>query len=160
MTGWANFFVAVVSAAAALTGLIFVGVSINLTKILSYAKLPNRALESLILLLNIVITGALCLVPGQADAWLGVEFLGLGIVVWVVVLILDRAMLRESEKLYKTHFRQNMLYNQVAILPYIVAGLLFLTHGQVGLYWLVPGILASFIKAIMDAWVLLVEIHR
>jgi hypothetical protein len=31
--GWANFFIAQVGAAAALTGLIFVGVSINLNKI-------------------------------------------------------------------------------------------------------------------------------
>ena len=35
-----------------------------------------------------------------------------------------------------------------------------ITHGFVGLYWLIPGILFSFIKALVDAWVLLVEIHR
>jgi len=39
----------------ALTGLIFVGVSINITKVLSFPKLPDRALLSLVLLLNILV---------------------------------------------------------------------------------------------------------
>jgi hypothetical protein len=34
MTGWENFFIAEMGASAALVGLIFVGVSINLTRIL------------------------------------------------------------------------------------------------------------------------------
>jgi hypothetical protein len=36
MLGWENFFVAEVGASATLTGLIFVSVSINLTKIMTY----------------------------------------------------------------------------------------------------------------------------
>ena len=51
---WSNFYVAVAGASAALTGLIFVGVSISLAKILSIPSLPNRALVSLILLLNVL----------------------------------------------------------------------------------------------------------
>jgi len=64
MTGWANFFLAQVSAAAALTGLIFVAVSINLTKILAYPTLPGRALEALLYLLTVLVIGTLGLVPG------------------------------------------------------------------------------------------------
>ncbi len=45
MTGWENFFVAEVGASAALAGLIFVGVSINLNRILSLPRLPDRALR-------------------------------------------------------------------------------------------------------------------
>jgi hypothetical protein len=48
MSGWENFFIAEVGASAALTGLIFVGVSINLARILSFPKLPNRALQPLL----------------------------------------------------------------------------------------------------------------
>jgi hypothetical protein len=43
MTGWESFFVAQVGASAAVAGLVFVGVSINLDKILKYAGLPGRA---------------------------------------------------------------------------------------------------------------------
>jgi hypothetical protein len=35
-----------------------------------------------------------------------------------------------------------------------------LTRGVGGLYLLVPAIIISFIKALLDAWVLLVEINR
>jgi len=35
-----------------------------------------------------------------------------------------------------------------------------LTVGDVGLYWIVPAVIFSFLKAIIDAWVLLVEINR
>ena len=54
----------------------------------------------------------------------------------------------------------NMTLTQFALLPYIVAGIIVLTRDAGGLYWLVPAIIISFIKAILDAWVLLVEINR
>jgi modulator of FtsH protease len=63
MEEWNDLYVAVAGAAAALTGLIFVGVSISLTKILSYPTLPNRALVSLILLLSILTFSILLLIP-------------------------------------------------------------------------------------------------
>ena len=43
---WAAFFTAVTGAAAALVGLLFVAVSINLDKILKNAMLPARAAET------------------------------------------------------------------------------------------------------------------
>jgi hypothetical protein len=32
--------------------------------------------------------------------------------------------------------------------------------GAEGLYWLVGGVILSFVVGVLDAWVLLVEIHR
>src|SRR5260370_31921286 len=59
LNGWANFFLAQVSAPAALTGLIFVAVSINLTKILTYPTIPGHALEVLLSLLTLLLIGTL-----------------------------------------------------------------------------------------------------
>ena len=53
-----------------------------------------------------------------------------------------------------------MVLTQFAVLPYVISGISVLTRGAGGLYWLVPAILISFIKAVLDAWVLLVEINR
>jgi hypothetical protein len=46
------------------------------------------------------------------------------------------------------------------MLPYLLAGVMILTSGQTGIYFLIPGIFISLVKALTDAWVLLVEIHR
>ena len=55
MEQWQNFLLAETGASAALTGLDFVGVSINLKRILSLPKLPSRALAALLLLLMILV---------------------------------------------------------------------------------------------------------
>jgi hypothetical protein len=49
---------------------------------------------------------------------------------------------------------------QGAVLLLLIAGvsLLLLTGG--GLYWLVPAVLLCMLDAVLDAWVLLVEILR
>jgi modulator of FtsH protease len=44
--------------------------------------------------------------------------------------------------------------------PYVIAGIFVLVGVPNGLYWLVPAAIFSFIKAILDTWVLLVEINR
>jgi hypothetical protein len=49
---------------------------------------------------------------------------------------------------------------QAAVLPLLIAGvsLLLLTGG--GLYWLFPGVILCMLLAVLDAWVLLIEIAR
>jgi modulator of FtsH protease len=45
---WSDFFVAEVGAAAALSGLVVVAISINLKRILTVPVLPGRAAETLL----------------------------------------------------------------------------------------------------------------
>jgi hypothetical protein len=79
---WESFFTSLISASAALTGLLFVAVSINLDKILKGSKfLPARAAESLATLLLVVVSSALTLVPQ------GVRLLGLEVLVLVVPML-------------------------------------------------------------------------
>jgi hypothetical protein len=160
MNQWANFFSAMAESAATLTGLIFVGASINLSKILSMPALPDRALESLILLLNILLASAQALIPGQAPEALGWRLLIISGIVWLFMIYLDTRIWRKGEKKYRRHAVQNMIFTQLAILPFIMASIVIVCQGYGGIYWLVPGISFSFIKAVIDAWVLLVEIHR
>ena len=146
--------------AATLTGLIFIGVSINLSKVLTMPALPDRALESLILLLNILIISAQALIPHRSTGIISIEFIMISSIVWGCMLFLDLRIWRRAEPRLQKHSLQNMVFSQLAILPYLVSGVLMLNHVDSAVYWLVPGIMISFIKAIIDAWVLLVEIHR
>src|SRR5947208_6599370 len=160
MIGWENFFIAEVGASAALVGLIFVGVSINLTRILSLPGLPNRALLALIILLAILVVCSLLLIPRQPVMLVGIEVLVVGLIVWITATMLDMTILQKKDPHYRSHYVLNIALTQFAVLPYVVAGIFMLTLGADGLYWLVPAIVISFIKAILDAWVLLVEINR
>ncbi len=74
--------------------------------------------------------------------------------------MLDVSILQTTEPKYRLPYMVNLVLTQLALLPYIIAGISVLTRGAAGLYWLVPAIVISFIKAILDAWVLLVEINR
>ena len=160
MEEWKDFFVAITGAAAALAGLIFVGTSISLTKILSYPSLPARISETLILLTTLLISSALCLIPNQSSLLLGLELFIIGVAVWIITLMLDNKMLKHTDKENKKHFVLSIFLSQFSVLPYIVSGIMLLVNGFSGIYWVIPGIVFSFIKSILDAWVLLVELNR
>jgi modulator of FtsH protease len=158
--GWESFFVAEVGASAALAGLVFVGVSISLEKILAHRSLPGRALESLVVLLIVLVLSSLMLVPEQSLTTVGLEILGVGVVGWVVVTALHVRRWRLVEPEFRSKSTPTILVGQVAVIPLVIAGIAVLAWGADGLYWLVPGVILCFLDAMLNAWVLLVEIHR
>ncbi len=160
MIGWHDFFIATAGASAALTGLVFVGVSINLNKILAVPTLPNRALISLLLLLTILIISLLILVPSESTESIGIEIFIVGFISWVTVLKVDYGIFTKKEKQYRNVYLFHIGLNQIAILPYLICGFNLYNGNTSGLYWLVVSVISSFIKASLDAWVLLIEINR
>jgi hypothetical protein len=76
---WHDLFAATAGAAAALAGLIFVAVSINLARILKFRNLPRRAVETLAIAVGLLLVSVLVLVPGQSSIVLGTEILVLGV---------------------------------------------------------------------------------
>jgi hypothetical protein len=65
-SGWQELGVAVAGASAALTGLVFVAVSINLDRILAYPWLSGRVGETVLLLMAVLVESLLVLAPGQS----------------------------------------------------------------------------------------------
>ena len=85
---WSDLFVACAGAAAALTGLVFVAVSINIERILALPGVPERALQTLLVLLSVVIVSVFGLAPGQSDTAFGVELIVVGLAFTVAVAVL------------------------------------------------------------------------
>jgi hypothetical protein len=156
--GWENFFVAEAGASAALTGLIFVAVSINLSRILSYPHLPGRAAQALMVLLPVLVVSTFGLVPGQSARLLGSEILGVGV---VTALGMTRLQVRDRIHVQeRTWVISSVVTSQLPLLPFAVSGVLLLCGSPGALYWLVAGSILSFGAGVLNAWVLLIEILR
>jgi hypothetical protein len=157
---WDDFFTAEVGAAAALTGLIFVGISINLQRILGLPTIANRALQALLMLLAILGVESLLLVPNQPAFDQGIEIVALAIVTAVVLNAIELRSWRVIEQRFYEKFATHTLELQVPWALTLVGGLALLGNDPWALYLFVPASLASFLIALIEAWVITVEILR
>ena len=156
---WHDMFVAMAGAAAALTGLIFVAVSINLEQVLRYPALPPRAVETLSILIGLLVLSVFVLIPGQSLTALGTEILVLGVVMGTALLVKRIRLPRAAgQSLTWTLTPAGVI--AAATLPMAAAGISVLVRGGGGLYWLVAALILGFAGAVFNAWILLVEIHR
>jgi hypothetical protein len=161
---WHDFFIAASGAAAALSGLIFVAVSINLRDILAVEKkvgstyLTGRALESLAALLIV----------------LGISLVGLdpsiGRVAFAAVLLFFAAgsavspvrstSAYRSSGVKPTAYNLRLFLTLLLVAAYAVAGATLLARGGGGLHWLPVAFILAVTIAASNAWVLLVEVLR
>jgi hypothetical protein len=156
--------VAAAGAAAALSGLIFVAVSINLRTILDQEKaagssyLTGRALESLAALLVV----------------LGISLVGLdpsvSRVVFAAVLLtcaagsgispVRAALAYRSTHVKPTAFSLRMFLAGLLVAGYATAGATLLARAGGGLHWLPFCFILAVTVAASNAWILLVEVLR
>jgi hypothetical protein len=157
---WHDLFVAVAGASAALLGLLFVAVSINLERILSYKGLPERALETMLLLMSVLLVSIAGLMPGESHVALGLEIL---FVVGAMAAIMSRLPVLTGDSTGREAFQWKLsrwALRAVSVMPLGIAGLFELLEVGGALYWLTAGIAFAIVGAVTSAWVLLVEILR
>jgi hypothetical protein len=160
LSEWQTLFALQAGAAATLTGLVFVAVSINLARILAFPGLPSRAAESIIQFLQVFFICTAALIPGQSRVVLAAEILGIALLSWAiqVVGIIRYSRSRAGHPLLWLVIR--IVQTQLASTPLLVAGTCLLLGSPAGLYWLVAGFAFSFVAGVTNAWVLLVEVVR
>jgi modulator of FtsH protease len=157
---WSNFLVAEAGAAAALTGLIFVAVSINLAKILEYPGVAMRAGEAVLLLLGVLLVSSVALVPDQSDKTLGMELFVIGAGLWATVTT-THFRFRFGQVEYRWWwFATRVIFCQLGTVPFWFAGLSLIFGWRGAMYWLLPGCVFSLVAGVYSAWVLLIEIMR
>jgi hypothetical protein len=156
---WTEFFVAGAGASAALAGLVFVAVSINVDRILQFEGLPARALATVMLLLSVVLVSLIGLIPGQSREALAGELLAVGMVFAVVVLGLTRRSMVSADA-QRVHALGHWLLVGLGTVPVVVGAVSLFAEAGGGLYWVAAGIVLATTGAVANAWVLLVEILR
>jgi hypothetical protein len=157
---WVDFAIALAGAAAVLTGLIFVSVSINLEKVLQVHGLPGRAGESILMFAGVLILSIALLMPGQSRVAVGVELTVGGVALAALLILIAVPGLNQPTR-QPVSWRVVRIVAALAVsLPVIVAGVSLLAERGGGLYWLAAAFALAFTAGIANAWVLLVEVVR
>ncbi len=157
---WHDLFVAAAGASAALLGLLFVAISINLERILKFEGLPGGALEAMMQLTCVLIASFAGLVPGQSEVALGIELLAISAVITAIVLRQPVLVADASGREPASWKAMRWTVRLAGLLAIAIAGLSLMVEAGGGLYWLAAGIVLAIVAAIAGAWVLLVEILR
>jgi len=173
---WRDYFAMVGGGSAALTGLVFVAMSLHLSDIVSNPAHRHRARTLLTALTDVFVRCGLVLMGGQSARAVGVELFVVVVGVEVVVLrslnqalrgggaaqsgvfrSLDRALRGGGAGQHGVLFR-TLGYAACLIVEQIGAAILFFGHTW-GLYAVGVGMMVSFLFIVSGAWLLLVAVE-
>ncbi|HZZ20570.1 MAG TPA: hypothetical protein VFE25_14440 [Opitutaceae bacterium] len=160
LESWHDFFVACAGAAAGLAGLVFVAISINLKQILERPGQAERAGETVIPLASVLLISLIGLVPDIGKRTFAWELVRLGGLAWFITTWIEVRAIWRRHYVRSLHIWTRIAINQPANLLVVIAGLSLLTGFGGGLDWMAAGAIFSFAGALINAWVLLIEILR
>ncbi|HZU19259.1 MAG TPA: hypothetical protein VFD01_22005 [Candidatus Dormibacteraeota bacterium] len=116
-----DLFVGTVGASAALAGLVFVGISINLAKIVALQGIPERGLEAIGLRFGVLVMSTLALVPQRVLAP-GIELLAAALAEAVGLEVLNVAQWRRLDRRFRVRLMVHAALGQAAVLLFAPAG--------------------------------------
>jgi modulator of FtsH protease len=156
---WQNFYIMVGGAAAALTGLLFVAMSIHAKAIIAHPLLSNRAVGTLISLLTQLALAGAVLAPGQSPLALGVE---VEIAAVFFLVFTGRSVVRPREHVRATRSRLRMTLEKtggsIRILLFLASGLRLLVKVGGGFYLLAIVMLFMFGWNVYISWSLIADV--
>ncbi len=74
---WSTLLAAEAGAAATITGLVFVALSVNLARMVAFPGLPGRAAESILQFLEVFLISTVALIPRQSARAIAIEHFSL-----------------------------------------------------------------------------------
>jgi len=157
---WNNFFVLVGSGSAALTGLVFVAITINLRRVAEDATQKYRAINMLTGFASAFIISCLALLGRQTYQTLGIE--------WLIVSVPSAAIntngyiqafrLRGSSRYALSLAR--IVGGSACYLGQVVGSVMLLFGSESGIYIAAIALIANFVILISGSWLLIVGTLR
>jgi modulator of FtsH protease len=157
LAAWTDFANTVAGGAAALAGLLFVGLSLNLSEVLRYQGVPSRAGATLGLTVAILLTAIFVATPGQSRHALSIEIAVLGL---ATAALVSEAMRHQRAGPHRGRALTSMLMLLLPALLLMVAAVSLWSERGGGLYWVTAAVTTGFVAATANAWVLVVELKR
>jgi hypothetical protein len=153
---WRDFAVTVGGLAGALTGLLFVAVSIKSDTLAKSRSLASRAAQTLVLFMTSALAAIVVVAPQPGDA-LGAELITLAALSGSALYVLGRRGGHDAIS-GVTRYIERASPNAITSGLYGVAGVTFLATVGGGLYWLIPGAIFSLGGGVINAWLFLIRV--
>jgi hypothetical protein len=153
---WRDFGAAVAAVSGALTGLLFVAVSVNSRALAASRSLRSRAAQTLVLFMTAVLLSLLLVAP-QSSTALGAELIALAVVSGAALYVFDRRAGHGEDQgvaLAIERFSPNTITSVLVL----AAGISLLAGGGGGLYWLISSMVAGLLGGVVNAWLFLVKV--
>jgi modulator of FtsH protease len=150
---WEGFAETIGTSSGALTGLLFVSVSLNASRIAGHQGLRASASQTLILFLTPLVVSAILLVPGQPDWVVGAELIVAGLGASGALLgtgRLKRGLADDDKRLIRIFDHRST--NVVVMLLFVASGIVLASGTDAGLYLLLPAALVAFVSGVLNAW--------
>lgn len=156
-TPWEAFFLAGSGVAAALAGLVFIGLSINLDHILEHRGLHLHGLEALSLLIAALVLCLSALVPAQS-AFVFTAEVGTTTLLLALMGVVSTKPMAAVRRQYARGFTIRVASAVIVVAAYGMSAATA-SDRDVGLGWLAAAVILSILSASLKAWVLLVVIE-
>ena len=156
---WYDFFVMVGGGAAALTGLVFVAMSINLSITAQDATHKNRAVATLTGFAAVFMICAFALIANQSYQWIGIEWLFFSlfaVITYIRKYIQAKKMGRSSVGLSIGRF----IAGTSCYVVQIIGSVLLISGYVAGLYVASVALVLTFGFLISGAWLLITGIYE
>jgi hypothetical protein len=158
MGKWENMGVVTGGAAAALSGLLFVAVTLRIDTIAAARDLRSRAAQTLALFVSSLVVAIVLVIPGQPERLAGIELVVVALAFGAALLILNRRAEQATEPSALGRLLDAVSPTAVSVVLIGVGGALAAVGWSPGLYVVVPGVVAALVGGVVNAWLFLLKI--